>query len=181
MRREVTGATLRELMEELARNAPAGKVIRVYFVGGAAAVLAGWRSATIDVDLHADRDVVFRDIQAIRERLRLNIEYVRPEDFVPALAGSDGRHILIERVGNVEFFQYDPSAQLLSKIVRGFRKDVLDARNLLRSGMVEAGRFRALVHRIPHRAYAKYPSLSRDAVMAAVDEFLLAERRDREG
>ena len=172
MRREVTSGAVRELMEELARSAPAGEFFRVYIVGGGTAVLAGWRSATIDVDLYADRDAVFRDIQAIKERLELNIEFARPEHFVPPLAGSDRRHVFIERVGNVEYFHYDPYAQLLSKIVRGFRKDVLDARHFLQSRMVEPGTFRDLVHRIPESAYAKYPSLSHDAVNSAVDEFL---------
>ncbi len=82
LRRELTGEALRELMGELARTAPRGGMFRVYLVGGGTAVLAGWRSATIDADLCADRDEVFRDIQGIKERLQLNIEFVRPEDFV---------------------------------------------------------------------------------------------------
>jgi hypothetical protein len=172
VRREVTSGAVRELMVELARSAPAGEVFRVYIVGGGTAVLAGWRASTIDVDLHADRDAVFRDIQAIKERLDLNIEYARPEQFVPPLAGSERRHVFIDRVGDVEFFHYDPYAQLLSKIVRGFRQDVLDARSFLQSGMVDAGEFRTLVHQIPESAFAKYPSLSHDAVISAVDDFL---------
>jgi hypothetical protein len=56
--------------------------------------------------------------------------------------------------------------------VRGFRKDVLDARHFLESGMVDAVRFRNLVHEIPATAYAKYPGLSPAAVIAAVDDFL---------
>ena len=64
-------------MGELARTAPRGAMFRVYLVGGGTAVLAGWRSATIDADLCADRDEVFRDIQGIKERLQLNIR-IRP-------------------------------------------------------------------------------------------------------
>jgi len=162
-------------MEALARSAPAGEIFRVCIVGGGTAVLAGWRPSTIDVDLYGDRDDVFRAIQAIKERLDLNIEYARPEQFVPPLAGSERRHVFIDRVGDVEFFHYDPYAQLLSKIVRGFRKDLLDARHFLQSGMVDADTFRTLVHRIPAGAYAKYPNLSQDAVNSAVDEFLSNE------
>jgi hypothetical protein len=162
-------------MEALARSAPAGEVFRVYIVGGGTAVLAGWRSSTIDVDLHADRDGVFRDIQVIKERLGLNIEYARPEHFVPPLAGSERRHVFIDRVGDVEFFHYDPYAQLLSKIVRGFRQDLIDARHFLLSGMVDPGTFRKLVHEIPAGEYAKYPSLSHDAVIATVDAFFSTE------
>ncbi len=136
VRRELTRDALRELMRELARSAPAGESFRVYIVGGGTAVLAGWRAATIDADLYADRDEVFRDVQAIKDRLQLNIEFVRPEQFVPPLAGTDERHLFIDRVGSIDFFHYGPCAQLLSKIVRGFRKDLLDAEQFLRSGMV---------------------------------------------
>lgn len=172
MRRELTRDALRELMQELARTAPRGEAFRVYIVGGGTAVLAGWRASTIDVDLYAERDEVFRDIQGIKERLQLSIEFARPEQFVPELAGSAGRHRFIERVGNVEFYHYDPYAQLLSKIIRGFRKDMVDAAGLVESGMVDPRRFRELVQEIPDGAFARYPTLSRESVGAAVDEAL---------
>lgn len=161
-------------MSELARTAPREGSYRVYLVGGGTAVLAGWRSATIDVDLHADDDEVFRDIQGIKERLRLNIEFVRPEDFVPELTGSGDRHRIIERVANVDFLHYDPYAQLLSKVVRGFRKDLLDAERLVGSGWVDARRFQGLVEAIPDSSYARYPNLSRESVLDAVGAFLAA-------
>jgi hypothetical protein len=159
-------------MNELARSAPRRGTYRVYFVGGGTAVLQGWRASTIDADLYSDKDEIFHDVQGIKERLQLNIEFARPEDFVPALAGSNDRHVFIETVGKVSFYHYDPYAQLLSKVVRGFERDIADAKRFLDSGMVDAGQFRALVDRIPDAAYAKYPSLSRDAVREAVDSFI---------
>jgi len=107
-----------------------------------------------------------------KERLRLNIEFVRPEDFVPALRGSPDRHVFIETIGRVSFFHYDPYSQMLSKVVRGFRQDLLDAENFLASGMVAPMRFRSLVDAIPETAFRKYPALSRRAVLEAVDDFL---------
>jgi len=172
LRRELTVEALRELMSELARTAPRPGSFRVYVVGGGTAVLAGWRTATIDADLCADRDEVFRDIQGVKERLRLNVEFARPEDFVPALPGSAERHRFIERVGSIDFYHYDPYAQLLSKVVRGFRKDLLDAERLVGSGWVDPRRFRALVEAIPDSAYARYPNLSRQSVLDAVGHFL---------
>jgi hypothetical protein len=172
VRRELTRETLRELMEELARTAPREESFRVYIVGGGTAVLCGWRASTIDADLHAERDAVFRDIQGIKTRLRLNIEYARPEHFVPPLAGSEHRHVFIERVGNIDFFHYDPYAQVLSKVVRGFRKDILDARHFVTSGMVDPAHLGALVRDIPESEYARYPNLSRDAVLGAVKAFV---------
>lgn len=159
-------------MRELARTAPAGEAFRVYLVGGSTAVLAGWRAATVEADLSADDEAVFRDIQEIKERLDLNIEFARPEHFVPPLAGSAERHVFIERVRDVEFYHYDPYAQLLSKVVRGFRKDLQDAEHFVKSGMVDPERLRELVKRIPSAAYARYPNLSRAAVEDVVDGFL---------
>jgi len=172
VRRSLTREGLEDLMKELARSAPGGRFYRVYFVGGGTAVHAGWRESTIDADLHCDDEEVFRDIQGIKERLRLNIEFVRPENFIPALAGSDDRHLFIETVGRISFYHYDPYAQLLSKLVRGFSRDMQDAANLLTSGMVDAALFRSLVQRIPDEAYARYPALSRQAVLDVVDEFV---------
>lgn len=159
-------------MEELARTAPPGQSFQVFIVGGGTAVLEGWRAATVDADLFAEGEAVFRDIQGIKDRLKLNIEFVRPEHFVPSLPGSADRHRFIERVGNVDFFHYDPYAQLLSKVVRGFRKDLIDAEHFVKSGMVEPDRFRELVRDIPEAAYARYPNLSRESVLAAVEEVL---------
>lgn len=176
MRRSLTRDGLRDLMNELSRTAPRRGSYRVFFVGGGTAVLAGWRLSTIDADLYSDTEAVFRDIQAIKERLRLNIEFVRPEHFVPALADSESRHVLIETIGRVSFYHYDPYAQLLSKVVRGFNRDLEDASNFVASGMVDPQRFRSLVAGIHESAYAKYPTLSRRAVLEATDAFLLRRK-----
>lgn len=160
-----------ELMGELARSAPGKKSFCVYLVGGGTAVLQGWREATIDADLYADHEEIFHRIQQIKEQLQLNVELVRPEDFVPALAGTSERHVFIKTVGRVDYFHYDPYAQVFSKLVRGFRLDLLDAERFLQSGMVDADRFRTLVDEIPEAAYARYPAISQQAVAAAVDDF----------
>lgn len=161
-------------MEELARTAPQERSFRVYLVGGGTAVQSGWRTATIDADLHADDEAVFRDVQGVKERLGLNIELVRPEHFVPPLEGSGDRHVFVDRHGNIDYFNYDPYAQLLAKIVRGFRQDLLDAESFVASGMVDPERFLLLVKQVPDSAYARYPNLSRAAVEDAVEDFLTA-------
>lgn len=111
-------------------------------------------------------------MQKIKERLNVNIEFVRPEDFVPPLSGSETRHVYIETTGRVSFYHYDPYAQLLSKVVRGFARDLADARAVIESGMVDPDLFRHLVQSIPDSVYSKYPRLTSEAVRAAVDEFL---------
>ena len=114
-------------MRALADSAPARGSFRVYFIGGATAVDHGWRESTIDADISADNDRIFRGIQKLKESLHLNVELARPEDFVPALAGAASRHLFIDTIGAVSFFHYDPYSQLFSKLVRGFRQDLEDA------------------------------------------------------
>ena len=172
MRQEITKKRLKLLMQELARCAPRRGAFRVYFVGGGTAVLLGWRRSSIDVDLHSDQEAVFRSIQEIKERLNINIEFARPEDFVPPLAGAEDRHVFIEKIGAITYYHYDPYAQLLSKVVRGFQRDLDDAREFIASGMVDPAKFRALVAGIPDTAYSRYPSLSRDGVQSATEGFL---------
>jgi len=172
MRKELTRARLLSLMKELTKGAPRGRANRVYLVGGGTAVYLGWRDSSIDADLFSDREEVFRDIQEIKERLNVNIDFARPEDFVPSLQGTEERHVFVDRIGSVSFYHYDPYAQLLSKIVRGFQRDVDDARKFVSSGMVDPARLKALVEAIPDAAYARYPSLSRRGVERAVADFL---------
>jgi len=61
--------------------------------------------------------------------------------------------------------------------VRGFVRDVADARQFVRSGMVDPDRLRTLVAGIPESAWAKYPSLSPAAVGDAVDAFVVEVAR----
>ena len=172
MRERLTRDRLHALMSALAGSAPSGVPIRAYFIGGATAVDRGWRSSTIDADLYASDDRLFANVQQIKDRLRVNVELARPEHFVPPLSGSEDRHIFVDTIGQVSFFHYDPYAQLLSKIVRGFRQDLEDATRFVEDGLVEAGQFRTLVRGIPDESYSSYPNLSRVTVETAVEDFL---------
>jgi hypothetical protein len=159
-------------MQALADSAPGQGPYRVHLVGGSTAVLAGWRPASIAADLHSDDEEIFRDIQQIKERLDVNVEFARPEQFVPELPGSADRHVFVEAIGPVRFYHHDPYVQALSKVVRGFARDVEDARHFVDSGMVDPEVLRGLVDRIPEAAYARYPALSPASVRAAVAAFL---------
>ena len=171
----MTKNRLRQLMQELARTAPRKGSYRVHLVGGATAVFSGWRTSSVDADLFSEEDEVFRDIQGIKERLNANVEFARPEQLVPALRGSEDRHVFVDTIGNVSFFHYDPYAQVFAKIVRGFERDLAHAEQFVRAGMVEPDQLRSLVGSIPEGTYARYPALSSTAVREAVDAFL-AER-----
>src|SRR6185369_4675973 len=103
MRGPLTADNLREFMKSLAAEARTSA--RVYLVGGATAVLLGWRDSTIDVDLKfvPESDEILRSLPALKERLHLNIELASPADFIPELPGWEDRSKFIQQEGKLSF------------------------------------------------------------------------------
>lgn len=112
---------------------------RVYFTGGATAVLLGWRGSTIDVDIKVepDTDALFRAIPRIKETLQLNVELASPADFIPVRPGWQGRSPFIVQEGQASFHHFEPYAQALAKVERGHLQDLEDVREMLSRGLIE--------------------------------------------
>jgi len=164
-------ARLREFMRELGRAAEQDG--RVYFTGGATAVLLGWRASTLDADIRLapDQDSVFRAIPALKERLQLNVELASPADFIPALPGWEERSPFIAREGRLSFHHYDFYSQALAKIERGHARDKADVAEMLARGLVEPGRLRALFEAILPRL-DRYPAIDPASFRNALAEAL---------
>ncbi|MDB2346832.1 hypothetical protein N9V84_02945 [Verrucomicrobiales bacterium] len=112
---------------------------RIYLTGGATALLHGWRSSTIDVDIKAAPEPprYFETIAEIKESLDLNVELASPDQFIPELPGWESRSLFIGRHGKVDFYHYDLYSQALAKLERGHERDLMDveameARQLIR-------------------------------------------------
>lgn len=132
MRRLADAERIRAFMDSVGRAAK--REIRLYFTGGATAVLSGWRSSTIDVDILMipEDDQVFRSLPALKESLELNIELASPADFIPEVPGWQDRSPVIDRRGKVTYHHYDLYAQALAKIERGHAQDEADVQEMLR-------------------------------------------------
>ena len=104
MRQAITAARVNEFMKALGRDVrtPA----RIFLVGGATAVLFGWRESTLDIDLKSipDRDDILRQLSALKERLEINIELASPDDFIPELPGWEARSQFVRQEGKLTFF-----------------------------------------------------------------------------
>src|SRR5260370_16080809 len=124
MRRKVTVETLKQFMQELA--AAARSPGKVYFTGGATALLLGFREQTIDIDLKLDPEPegAFEAIATLKNNLDLNVELASPADFIPAAADWRERSRHIATIGKLEFFHYHFSLQALSKFERGHAQDL---------------------------------------------------------
>lgn len=133
---------------------------RVYFTGGATAVLRGWRDSTIDLDLKFDPelDELFRALPEIKEELQINIELAAPSDFIPPLPGWETRCEYIGREGKVSYYHYDYYSQALSKIERGHAQDVKDVEAMFQEGVLEQRRLLSFYEEIEPHIY-RYPAI----------------------
>lgn len=177
MRRPVDAARLGRFLEELGRECRTD--VRIYLTGGATAVLQGWRSSTIDIDLKIvpDSDPVLQAIPRLKEDLEVNVELASPDDFIPQLPGWQERSPLIRREGCAAFYHYDFYAQALAKIERGHDQDLRDAEALVRNGLVEPPALLRLFGQIEPKLY-RYPAIDPASFRRAVDAFVGRHAKD---
>ena len=171
MRRKVTAERLRQFMEQLAASARSpGKV---YFTGGATALLLGFREQTIDIDIKLDPEPegAFETIARLKDQLDLNVELASPDDFIPATPDWREKSPLIASVGKVQYFHYDLALQSLSKLERGHDKDINDVRNLVRGGHVTIEELRRKFAEIEPRLI-RYPAVDVQKFKGNLEKFL---------
>ncbi|MCS6951883.1 MAG: hypothetical protein RMK57_02280 [Bryobacterales bacterium] len=128
MRELADADRIRAFMRALGEDA--SEPVRVYFTGGATAVLFGWRQSAIDIDLKMLPETarLFRALPALKERLRVNVELASPLDYIPVSDGWPERSYFIAREGRADFFHFDLYAQALAKVKRGHSLSLCSSR-----------------------------------------------------
>jgi hypothetical protein len=170
--REVADAErIRAFMRALGHEAEADT--RLCFTGGATAVLLGWRSTTIDVDIrfYPEADRLYRAIPKLKEELQINVELASPSDFIPEIPGWEERSLYIDKEGKIFYYHYDLYSQALSKIERGHTQDRRDVEEMVRGGWVEPERALELFDKIEPKLY-RYPAIDPKSFRTAVEEML---------
>jgi hypothetical protein len=159
---------IQRFMRALAREARAPA--RVYFTGGATAVLLGWRHSTIDIDIKLvpDQDTLLRAIPALKESLMLNVELASPDDFIPVREDWEDRSPFAAQETPLTFHHFDLCAQALSKIERGHAQDKDDVTALIERGLVSRQELRAYFDAIQPRLY-RYPAIDPPSFARAVE------------
>ena len=175
MRAHADANLLGRFMAALGREA--NRETRVYFTGGASAVLLGWRASTLDADIEIvpESDALLRAISRLKDELQINVELAAPSHFIPELPGWQERSPFIRREGRASFHHYDFYAQALSKIERGHAQDRGDVEQMLRGGLVDPARLRELFAAIEPQIF-RYPALSAPGLRRALEEFLAGWR-----
>lgn len=133
----------------------------MYVTGGATALLSGWRTTTVDLDLKLDPEPpgAFGAIARIKEDFDVNIELAAPDDFLPQLPDWREHSPLIDRFGAVEVRHYDLRAQALAKLSRGFERDIADVRAMLELRLVHCSALRAALDQMRPRL-ERFPRVS---------------------
>jgi hypothetical protein len=153
-----------------ALGAEAESETRLFFTGGATAVLFGWRPSTIDLDikLEPETDRLLRAIPALKESLEMNVELASPGDFIPELPGWRDRSVFIAREGKLSCYHYDLAAQALAKIERGHAQDLDDVAQMLARGLVGRQELLARFADIEPQLH-RYPAIDPAAFRRAVE------------
>ena len=177
MRTPVDAERLRAFMRAVAEAAR--EPMQVYLVGGATAVVEGWRQATIDIDLALGphHDAVLRAIPAIKQALDINVELASPLDFIPVKAGWEERSPFVAQEGKVTFRHFDLYAQALAKIERGHEVDRADVSELLGRRLVEPARLLEYFSAIEPDLY-RFPAIDPPSFRRAVER-VCQEVRER--
>ena len=146
---------------------------RVYFTGGATAVLHGWRTSTIDVDVKfvPERDELFRAIQQLKEHLQLNVELASPADFIPVRSDWQERSPFIAREGRLSFHHFDLCAQALSKIERNHEQDRFDVQQLLQRELITREQLVDYFESVAPEIY-RYPALDEASFRRHLEEVI---------
>src|SRR3954469_20025207 len=144
---------------------------RVYFTGGATAVLHGWRSSTIDVDIRIvpEHDALFRAIPRLKESLHINVEIASPDHFIPVCSGWEERSEFIARHGRTSFHHFDFYAQALAKIERGHEQDLGDVSEMLARGLIDGACLVETFEAIEPFLY-RYPAVDPASFRRAVED-----------
>jgi hypothetical protein len=175
MRRVADPSRIQELMRALPEEVE--RETRLYFTGGASAVLLGWRATTIDVDIRIipESDRLLHAIPALKERLEINVELASPADFIPEIRGWEDRSRFIEKHGRLSFLHYDFYSQALAKIERGHTQDIGDVEEMLARGLIEPRRALGFFDQIEPRL-ERYPAIDPAAFRRAAERILRPAR-----
>jgi hypothetical protein len=157
--REVTDRErLERFMKSLARYS--GRDASIYLVGGATAVLYGWRETTLDVDIKLvpELDEILRAIPSLKEQLHINVELASPMDFIPVRDDWMKRSPFIAQHQRTFFYHFDLNAQALAKIERDHDQDQRDVSAMLELGLVTPESLRDYFTAIAPQLY-RYPAV----------------------
>jgi hypothetical protein len=152
-----------------ALGAAARKRTRVYFTGGATAVLLALRYTAPEAELELDPfdNDLLRVLVDLKHSIELRVKLACPAYSIPVPPGWERRSPFIARRGRVSFHHFDLYAQALAKVERGQADDMADVGAMLRRGFVDGARALKYFHRIEPEL-SRYPAIDPPTFRRAV-------------
>ena len=147
----------------------------VFLSGGATAVLLGWRSTSVDVDLTflPDQDGIHRVLRDLKQRLDVNIELASPTDVIPVPPGWDERGIFEVQNDPLTFYHFDPYAQALARLERGRPQDTDDVQEMVQRKIIVGAKALEYFRQIEPLLY-RFPAIHEPSFRQSVETFFRA-------
>ncbi len=147
----VNTTDVQSILKALGERVPPGSTLTL--VGGSALALLGNPRPTIDIDFVGDDiepEPLHRAVMRAGRELKIHIEPVPIERFVPLPAGREQRSIRIGQFGNLEVYVADPYSIALTKLDRGLDTDLDDILFLIHRRYVDLDKLeRILLDTLP--------------------------------
>jgi hypothetical protein len=147
----ITSVALEAFLQRLGERSSCSGAF--YLLGGSALCLLGSPRTTADVDYVFEAEVgSLEQLQAtvseLAAEMRLDVEAVPLDEFVPLPPRARERRRLVGRYGRLDVYLFDLYSIALSKIARGFEADLEDVMFLLREHLIEFGELEAYFNSI---------------------------------
>ncbi|NUM44628.1 MAG: nucleotidyl transferase AbiEii/AbiGii toxin family protein [Anaerolineales bacterium] len=133
-------AEIRSILHLIGARVPPGS--QLVLLGGSALALLGSPRPTIDIDFIGDDlkpSAFHQTILQIARELKVHVEAVPLERFIPLPNGNEERLIHIGPFGNLDVFVADPYSIALSKLDRGADTDFDDVVFLIQNHHIQLG------------------------------------------
>lgn len=129
---------------------------QLQLLGGSSLALLGYERPTYDVDFvgaESETTPLRTVMKEIARQMRLEIEPVPIEEFIPLPPKGETRHIMIGQFGRLTVSVLDPYAMGLSKLERGFDSDIDDILFLLKHNHITLPQLNQEIERAVEQAY----------------------------
>jgi hypothetical protein len=137
---------LEELLTSLGKQVPPAS--RLFLLGGSALTLLGSTRPSLDIDFFGDDiqpNELHRKILEKAKELKLQVEAVPLDKFIPLPDGNEERSIYIGQFANLEIYIIDPYSIALSKVDRGLFTDFDDVVFLIDNGYISIEKLESIV------------------------------------
>jgi hypothetical protein len=135
----ITSVALQKFLHRLGETYPSPG--EFYLLGGSALCLLGSPRETLDVDytfeINADQADAFQStLERLGDELKLDLESVPLDEFIPLPSESRQRRRFVGRFGLLDVYIFDLYSIALSKIARGFEADIDDVLFMLQQELI---------------------------------------------